>query len=149
MIKIVKAELNDNIVSQLIELSKIWADEGVSFGLVPNTKDNLKEPCFIALDDKKVVGYVFGHFYETEKKTSYAEIGEKCFDIDEIYVLKEYRNKGIGRKLFQRIEEEVNNSAKFITLVTSTKDYKKIMKFYDQDNKMTFHDAFFFKKCGK
>ncbi|UKI51140.1 MAG: GNAT family N-acetyltransferase [Clostridium sp.] len=37
-------------------------------------------------------------FMKTKKKTSYIEIGSKCFEIDEIYVTKGYRNKGIGQK---------------------------------------------------
>ena len=65
--------------------------------------------------------------------------------MDEIYVLPEYRSQGAGRALFSALEEYANGKASFITLGTSTKDYKKILKFYSEDNGMTFHSAFLIK----
>ena len=146
MIKFKKAIFDDNTVKQLLDLSKKWADEDISFGLVPNEREHLEEPCYIALDGDQIVGYIFGHVYETEKKTSYIPIGAKCFEISEVYVLPTYRSKGIGKRLFELIEEEAKNDASYITLATSTKDYKRILKFYVEDLDMTFHSAFLLKK---
>ena len=131
---------------QLIELSKIWCEEDITNGLVPNVLSDLKEPCYAAFDGDKIVGYTFGHFYNADKKINTIKEGDKCFEIDEIYVLKEYRSQGIGRKLFQAIEEEVHKEVEFITLPTSTKDYKKILNFYVEMMDMTFHSAFLYKK---
>ena len=147
MIKIVKAVMDDDIVAQLIELSVLWANEQVTYGLIPNTREDLKEPCFLAMDGDKVVGYTFGHVYENDMKGPAAPIGDPCFMIDEIYVLPEYRSQGIGKRLFEAIEEEVKSSVTSITLSTSTKDYQKILKFYAEEVGMTFHYAFLFKKC--
>ena len=145
MIDVIKSTLTDDVVNQLINLSEVWVNEDVSFGIIKNTKDDLKEPLFIAKDKNKIVGYIFGHFYKTGKKTSYIEIGENCFDIDEIYVLKEYRNQGIGKKLFKAMEEFVKNDCLYITLATSTKNYEEILKFYTKMVGMTFHSAFLIK----
>ena len=146
MIEYKKATFDDNTVKQLLDLSKKWADEDISFELVPNEREHLEEPCYIALNNNQIVGYIFGHIYETEKKTSYIPIGAKCFEISEIYVLPEYRSKGIGQKLFELIEEEAKKNASYITLATSTKDYKRILKFYVEDLDMAFHSAFLIKK---
>lgn len=146
MIEIKKAVFDSETVEELIGLSRLWADEGCTFGLIPNTADDLKQPCYTALDGGRIVGYVFGHYYVTERKTSCIEIGSRCFDVDELYVLPEYRSAGVGSKLLRRIEREAEENADYITLSTSTKDYKKILKFYAEDNSMTFHDAFLFKK---
>ena len=150
MIRIEKATFNDEVVDQLLKLSKIWADENITYGLIANTREDLKEPCYIALDNDNIVGYIFGHYYDNERKTTIEDgeipIGEKCFDIDELYVLKEYRNKGIGKKLYQALEEEVKDNVRFITLPTSTKDYLKVLHFYIEEVEMTFHSAFLFKK---
>lgn len=150
MIEIIKASIDENIERQLIDLSKKWCDEKISFGLVPNTKEDLKEPCYIASDNNVVVGYIFGHYYKNEKKISCGEevikIGEDCFEVEELYVKKDYRQKGIGSKLYQALEKEVKDKVEFITLATSTKNYKEILKFYIEDNDMTFHSAFLFKK---
>ena len=145
MIEIKRINVNE-YSEQLIELSKIWMEEDITNGLVPNELSDLKEPCYAAFDGDKIVGYTFGHFYNADKKINTIKEGDKCFEIDEIYVLKEYRSQGIGRKLFQAIEEEVYKEVEFITLPTSTKDYKKILNFYVEMMDMTFHSAFLYKK---
>ena len=146
MIEIKKAALTEDTVAQLIELSVIWEKEDISFGLRANEKDDLQEPCFVALDDNKVVGYCFGHFYEADKKTTYAEIGERCFSLDELYVHPKWRSQGIGKRLFKAIEDEVKGECVCLNLATSTKDYKRILRFYDEEANMVFHDAFFVKR---
>ena len=145
MVEIKRINVNE-YSEQLIELSKIWMEEDITNGLVPNELSDLKEPCYAAFDGDKIVGYTFGHFYNADKKINTIKEGDKCFEIDEIYVLKEYRSQGIGRKLFQAIEEEVHKEVEFITLPTSTKDYKKILNFYVEMMDMTFHSAFLYKK---
>ena len=144
-----KAQFDEKTVARLIELSKQWVDEDSCFGMVVNTKEDLKEPCFLALDNDVIVGYGFGHFYELEKKVTPIQAGAKCFEIDEIYVLSEYRSKGIGRELFSLLEKEAIKEADYITLATSNKDYQKVLKFYAEDNNMVFHSAFLTKDLKK
>ena len=84
---------------QLIELSKVWAEEDITSGLVPNGVSDLNEPCFAPFNEERIVGYAFGHFYEAKKKINAISPGCKCFEINEIYVLKEHRSKGIGKRL--------------------------------------------------
>ena len=152
MIEIKKATFTDEVVGELIHLSHIWHEENITNGLVPNTKEDLKEPCYLAIDNNKIVGYIFGHYYNNEKKVSIEcgeiPIGERCFDIDELYVLKEYRHQGIGKKLYLAIEKEAKEQVKFITLGTSTKDYRKILHFYIEEVDMSFHSAFIYKKIN-
>ena len=150
MIEYQKATFSDDVVAQLINLSHIWAEEDITNGLIPNTREDLKEPCYIALDNSKIVGYIFGHYYNNEKKVSIPQeeipIGERCFDIDELYVLRQYRNQGIGKNLYLLLEKEVKDEVKFITLGTSTRDYRKIFHFYIEEVDMSFHSAFIYKK---
>ena len=142
-----KVTLNDdNVVQQLIELSYIWEKEENTWGLRHNTKEDLQEPCFVALEGNRIIGYIFGHYYDNENYKAFANIGDKFFYVEELYVLPEYRNQGIGRKLFSLLEEEVKDKVTCITLSTATKDYEKILKFYAKDLNMTFNSAFLFKK---
>ena len=146
-IQIKKADFNDPfVVSSLLELSRVWVEEGCSFGMRANERDDLREPCYIALDEGKVIGYGFGHFYEKETKNCEIPVGSKCFEIDELYVLPEYRSGGIGGRIFRLLEEEAKGKAEFITLATSTKDYKKALRFYAEQNAMTYHSAYLIKK---
>ena len=149
MIEYKKVTLDDEVVFQLIELSKVWAEENVTFGYVPNERSDLNEPCIVALENNKIIGYVFGHYYDNEKKVADIAIGDKCFEVDELYVLKEYRSQGVGKKLFELINEEVQDKVSYVTLPTATKDYKRILKFYVEMMDMTFHSAFLFKKTNK
>ena len=145
MITIKQETLNEETISRLIELSQEWVDEDSCFGMVTNSKDDLKEPLFLARLDNHIIGYVFGHFYVTEKKTSYIPVGAKCFEVDELFVSKKYRNQGIGKRLFKALENHVKDDCLYITLATSNKDYVKVLNFYQNLVGMTFHSAFLIK----
>lgn len=138
--------IDDNTAKQLIDLSQKWKNEGCTYGLETNTREDLQEPLVVAVDSEKIVGYVFGHFYTVDSKTSYIDIGETCFSVDEFYVLPEYRSMGTGKKLFQMMEEHVKAQCAYITLSTSTKNYKAILKLYIEQLGMNFHDAFLIKR---
>ena len=139
-------KLNDNLINELIDLSIIWEKEDITNGYHRNVPEDIVEPIVVAYDNNKIVGYCFGEFY-TEKSTfSYIKPGSYCFRICEIYVLPEYRNKGIGKRLIILMQDKVKDKCEYTVLSTSTKDYKKILKFYVDDAKMEFHSAFLIKK---
>lgn len=146
MIEYRKATLLEEEIAQLIQLSIDWEKEEVTGGLRSNTKDDLHLPMYLALDNNKIVGYIFGHFYNRETKLWDIEIGTKCFDVDELYVAPNYRSQGIGKKLFSLLEEEVKKETQYMTLGTSTYDYRRIFKFYISEVGMSFHSALFLKK---
>lgn len=146
MIEYKRATLSEEEISQLIQLSIDWEKEEVTGGLRSNTKDDLHLPMYLALDSNKIVGYIFGHFYNRETKLWDIEIGTKCFDVDELYVAPNYRSQGIGKKLFSLLEEEVKKETQYMTLGTSTYDYRRIFKFYINEVGMSFHSALFLKK---
>ena len=146
MIEYKKATLNEEEIKQLIALSKMWVDEDCSFGMVANTKDDIHAPLYLAFDGDKIVGYIMGKFFVEKEKRSYVEIGDECFEVEELYVYPSYRNQGIGRTLFSILENEVKDKVKYIVLATSTKDYQRTLKFYVKDNDMTYHSAFLIKK---
>ena len=145
IIKYESRKLDDDTVKSLIELSKQWQEEDCSYGMIANTKDNLREPLYVAVENDKIIGYIFGLYYKLENKTSYIEVGSNCFMIDEIYVIPLYRSKGVGKELFKLMENEIKESCDYITLSTSTKDYKKILHFYVDELDMNFHSAFLIK----
>ena len=144
--KIEKIQLNDEYLKELISLSEKWKDEDCSYGMVTNSKEDIHQPIYVAIENDKIIGYIFGHYYVQEKHMSAIDVGTKCFMVDELYVLPEYRNQGIGHMLFQTLENEANKQAQCLALNTSTKDYHKILHFYVEELDMNFHSAFLFKK---
>ena len=146
MIEIREIALTEDRVEQLIALSQAWVDENISHGMRPNEREDIHEPVFAALEGEKIVGYAFGHAYIKEKKTDSIPVGSRCFDVDEVYVLPAYRSQGIGGRLFQAIQEYAKTQADFLTLATSTKDYRRVLHFYAEQNGMDFHSAYLTKK---
>ena len=145
MINYIEEKLSTGVIKELILLSQMWVAEDCSHGMVANTENDLLEPLFVARDGERIVGYIFGHFYTTESKNSYIELGRECFSVDELYVLPKYRSQGIGRELFRRIEEAVSEKCDYITLSTSTKNYKAVLHFYVEELDMNFHSAYLIK----
>lgn len=131
---------------QLIALSEAWVKEDCSYGMIKNEQSDLREPLAVALKDDRIIGYLFGHFYEQDKHSSCIKKDSRCFSVDELYVLPEFRGQGIGKRLFRMVEDQVVRSCEYITLSTSTKNYKSILKLYIEELGMCFHSAFLFKK---
>ena len=134
---------------QLIELSILWAEEDCCYGIIANEEADLSDPLVVALDGDRIVGYCFGHYYRQEKSTSAIPAGSNCFGLDELYVLPDYRDRGIGRVLYTQLENAVSGNCAYLTLTTSTKNYKAILKLYVEELGMCFHNAFLFKSLSE
>ncbi len=152
--KICKIKVFENYISlyedDLIEMSGEWEKEFSTFGYLKNeAKDLANQRLIIAMDTEtnKPVGYLYGHKYKTINASVTIPKGASVFEIEEIFVRKDYRCRGIGTLMFNAIEEKIKNEGtSFITLTTSTKDYKKILHFYIDELGMTFWHARLFKE---
>lgn len=137
---------------ELIEMSDEWEKEFSSFGYLKNeSKDLENQRLIIALDTdtNKLVGYLYGHKYKTRNSSATIPQDSKVFELEEIYVKKEYRSMGIGTTMFKAMEEKVKEEGiSYITLTTKTKDYKKIFNFYIEELGMTFWHARLFKELS-
>ena len=138
--------IDRDTAAQLIELSRLWVEEDCCGGMVVNERDDLQEPLAVALEGERIVGYLFGHYYEQPRNSSYAPAGTKCFSVDELYVLSQYRGQGIGKVLFRMMEEAVTNHCDCMTLTTSTRNYQAILKLYIEELGMCFNSAFLVKQ---
>lgn len=142
-----QVELNEEVTTLLIDFSKAWEQENSCYGYRANTMADLEgETIFIAYTGSKPIGYLFGHPEIQEKDSSTIPLNSKRFEISEIFVIKEFRGKGIGKQLFKYIETYLDTSFDYITLVTATKNYKSILHFYIEELDMSFWSASLFKK---
>lgn len=135
---------------ELLEMSEEWEKEFSTFGYLKNeAKDLENQRLIIAIDTNinKPIGYLYGHKYKTLNSSTTIPKDSNVFEIEEIFVKKGYRSKGIGTLMFNAIEEKIKKEGiEFITLTTSTKDYKRILHFYIEELGMTFWHARLFKE---
>lgn len=140
-------KFSERIAIQLIALSKEWEQENSCYGYRRNNSDDLKNKrIFVAADGDLICGYLFGHNSTTEKDTSIYKAGTEYFEIDELYVKSQYRNCGIGKKLFQYTEKAVSPDVNIMMLTTATKNFRAILHFYIDELGMDFWSARLFKK---
>ena len=144
-----ESKLTEEILEQIISLSKDWEEENSCHGYQKNTFDDIDgNRVFIAVEDDIVIGYLFGHKKVTEKTTSVCRADTKYFEIEELYVKPAFRNHGVGKTLFQYVEREVAAEVDMIMLSTATKNFRAILHFYIDELGMEFWSARLVKKIG-
>lgn len=138
--------LNDEIINKLIELSIRWEDESSSHGYIRNDRSDIEgNRVFVYEEDDEIIAYLFGYL-EKSKRTSLIKEGTMCFEVMELYVIPERRKQGIGSKLFRFVEEMIKSEARYITLSSSTKNYKAILHFYIDELDMKFWNVRLYKE---
>jgi len=145
---IYEAQLNDELLKKLISMSADWETEDSTYGYRKNDRSDIEgNRIFLAEQDGKLLGYLFGQEAKSERATSIMVDGTPYFEVEELYVTPECRNQGVGRALFQFVEQELKAvGIEYMMLSTATKNYKKILHFYIDELGMDFWSARLFKK---
>lgn len=145
-----KIVVSNDYLNELYNLSKEWyLEKSCPSYSVNNPNYYLDKEIFIALLNNKIIGYSLGKIKELKSKTSYNCIGDKAFELDEMYVSKQYRNKGIGKSLFKFIENYYNNEIDVIKLIATSYEYEKLLKFYIEELGLDFNHALLVKRLKK
>lgn len=112
-----EANTCDNLLTQLILSEKNFNDnikeEYIIKDYFKNFYDKENRKIFIALEDDKIVGYIY------IKITSFSESPEKDIEalIDGLYVLEEYRGRNIATMLIEKAKSwAIDNNVKYISL---------------------------------
>ncbi len=145
-----EAELTDALLEKLIALSKDWEAENSCHGYRANARADIEgNRIFLAEEDGKILGYLFGSVRASERQSSVMPDGTAYFEVEELYVVPERRREGVGRALFAHAEDAVREEAAFILLSTATKNWRAILHFYLDELGMEFWSARLFKRIGK
>ena len=130
-------------IDELINLSIFWEKEDITFGYRKNDiNDIIDKRVFVAKESNKIIGYIFAKEGIAKNHGSIMPDGELYFGIEEIYVIKEKRSYGIGKRLMEYVKNVAKEEKyKYIFLTTSTKDSNKILDFYINKCDMTFYCA--------
>lgn len=146
-IRIVETDLTEEVLDKLIRMSEDWEKENSCHGYRKNEKSDIEgNRIFLAYCGDTIVGYLFGYVEKSQKATSIMPDGTPCFEIEELYIRPEYRNQGIGRKLFDYVENTVRGEVDYLMLSTATKNWKAILHFYLDELDMNFWNARLFKR---
>lgn len=81
---------------------------------------------FIAIEDNKVVGYLAGGLTKGEDYRNLPKVAE----LDNTFVLKEYRNSGVGTKLYDEFIKWCKSKKVKIIKVQATAQNNKAINFY-------------------
>ena len=148
--EITETALTEDVLAELIRFSRDWEAENSTFGYRANEKADIEgERIFLAREDGRTVGYLFGHCFDSENMKSIMPEHSRCFEVEEIYVIPARRSEGIGKALFEYAAGRVKGEADYITLSTATKNWKAIFRFYLDELDMTFWSARLFRKLGE
>ena len=140
--------LDPQITEQLLEMSRIWEEEDITYGYVRNDVSELEGKTILgAYNNGKMVGYLFGKIETQKGRNAILKEGTRFFEVDEIFVLKHYRGMGIGKSMFSYLEEMLKEQeVEYVFLSTATKDTKRILNFYLNEVGMETHYIRLFKK---
>ncbi len=139
--------LTDDVLSQLIRFSEDWAAEESCWGYRANTVSDIEgNRIFMASEDDRPIGYLFGKMEHSENMKSIMPEGTPYFEVEELYVVPQCRSKGIGSALFDYAMKSVSEEAEFMVLSTATKNWKAIFHFYIDELGMDFWSARLFKR---
>ena len=144
--RIYEAECTDTVTGELIRLSGEWEAEGSCRGYRANTPEDLTgRRVFLAEENDEIHGYLFGIRTVAERTSTVMEKGTPFFEVEELYVVPEWRNRGIGRELFAFAEAQVRDEAEVILLSTATKNWRAVLHFYLEELDLEFWSATLFK----
>lgn len=145
---ITETELNDELLDTLIALSENWQNENISYGYRKNTRADIEGMrLFLAKEKDEIRGYLFGKIHVAQKTDPIIEAHTCYFELEELYVIPAYRSQGIGKSLYNHVEQVLTEEGiPAIFLGTATKDVKRILHFYLDECGMEFWSARLFKR---
>lgn len=149
MLSYEEVSLSKSVGNRLIQLSADWAAENSCYGYRTNSLSDIEgNRIFTAQDNGEIIGYLFGNVRRSSIMKTIMPEDTPFFEVEELYIAKEYRSRGIGSALFRFAQDKVKTEAEYMVLSTATKNWKAILHFYLDELGMEFWSARLFKKIN-
>ena len=149
MLSYEEVSLSKSVGNRLIQLSADWAAENSCYGYRTNGLSDIEgNRIFTAQDNGEIIGYLFGNVRRSSIMKTIMPEDTPFFEVEELYIAKEYRSRGIGSALFRFAQDKVKTEAEYMVLSTATKNWKAILHFYLDELGMEFWSARLFKKIN-
>ncbi|MCP4646092.1 MAG: GNAT family N-acetyltransferase [bacterium] len=123
-------------VPALRSLQEQWAAEDITYGFVPADadaiEDALRSYAFVAEADGQVIGFVTASC-ATSEGTAVVASGERYIELDDLFVVPEWRSGNVGGALVELVLEAAREEGVRKALVYSaTKDVRRVLAFYER-----------------
>jgi len=136
--KIRKATIKD--ARKIMNLEKEWVEEGISWGVETTSKKEMikdlkKGIWYIAEINGRAVAYASGQIAKADEGVNWADLrkGQKYGNIEQIYVKRKYRKRGIGKKLTQKyLDYFKKEKVKIVKLKAVSKNLRRLIDFYER-----------------
>jgi GNAT superfamily N-acetyltransferase len=113
-----------------------WAAEGITAGLEATNEDLISSyvgGCFFVAEAAgRLVGFVRGRVMSDDRNAAVVPRGESYAELEDLYVLPEFRAHGAGTQLVEAACEWARlQGVSFVTAFSSTTDVARILRFYE------------------
>lgn len=146
MESIVIREATESDRQAVVELSQQWTAENNTYGYTAETLQSLR-PYRVCCAERagEVVGFLMGQRKISEGMCVIPQ-DSLYFDVTDAYVRPACRSRGIGRALFEYVEQSLRREhIHYLLLSTAARDPGRIRKFYAEKIGMTVWTTTFYK----
>jgi ribosomal protein S18 acetylase RimI-like enzyme len=137
-------------IDGIFQLENAWEEEGISYVFNPVSREDFmteferfKKYYFVAESEGRIVGYINGSV-QVNDKVDVLPKGVTYFDVENLYVLPEFRDGHVGGDLLDRLlATAAQDGIERFIVGSVTKDMDRILKFYKRHGFTPWHVQFF------
>ncbi len=134
--KIRKATIKD--VNEIFNLEKEWLKEGISWGLVPPKKKEIRDEIkkiiwYIADENNKIIGFIQGEIVKSDgiRPAFNIKKGQHYGELHQIYISKKFRGENVGTLLINKLLDHFKKEKlKIVKLKAQSKNLQSLINYY-------------------
>jgi len=140
-------KFDESYLDGVLTLSQDWFHENITFGIVPDTAEDVasykNEYFHVALDGECVIGYITAEIVEGNEYNIFPH-SASYLRVNDLYIAKEYRSRRIGEELLALVEQKADENKVQHTFISSaTKDSDAVRKFYQRNGYSVWATSFY------
>jgi ribosomal protein S18 acetylase RimI-like enzyme len=142
----IRQTIKDDVPAICRLQQRLFEEDGIH-GFVPETGEQIAKAIssyfLVAVSDDEIIGFISGKICVSDGSVIIPE-GESYLEIENLYIVPEFRKQGIGGKLVDELLVRAKqNGASYALLYSATKDVHGILKFYERHNFQSWYVQMF------